>query len=124
MWSPVAKWGYPPLYEDIGLGWTLGHFDGVNTVSHGGMGFGWTDFLNLLPEKKRTAIILCNEKSSARSRTLRAVIHTMLDQEPLANMVSWMVPISQALQAGGIQAAYDRYSELKDRDSQELFRRG
>lgn len=49
MWTPVAKWGFPPLYEDMGLGWTLGHFDGVKTVSHGGMGFGWTDFLTILP---------------------------------------------------------------------------
>ena len=42
MWTPVAKRGYPPFYEDHGLGWTLGHFDGVKTVSHGGGGFGWT----------------------------------------------------------------------------------
>lgn len=113
MWTPVAKWGYPPFYEDTGLGWTLGHYDGVKTVSHGGMGFGWTDFLTLLPEKKRGAIILCNEESWARSRTIRAVIHAMLDQEPLVGTVSWMVPIIQALSEGGIQAAYDRYAELK-----------
>lgn len=121
MWTPVAKWGYPPLYEDIGLGWTLGHFDGVKTVSHGGMGFGWTDFLTLLPEKKRAAVILCNEESWARTRTMQAVIHTMLEQEPQANKVSWMVPISQALQEGGILAAYARYTELKDNGSQEYY---
>ena len=121
MWTPVAKWGYPPLYEDIGLGWTLGHFDGVKTVSHGGMGFGWTDFLTILPEKKRAAIILCNEESSARSRTIRAVIHAMLDREPQVDTVSWMVPISQALQEGGIRAAYARYAELKDSPDQEYF---
>ena len=113
MWTPVSRWGYPPFYEDTGLGWTLGHYDGVKTVSHGGMGFGWTDFLTLLPEKKRGAIILCNEESWARSRTIQAVIRAMLDQEPLAGAVSWMVPIIQALSEGGIQAAYDRYAELK-----------
>ena len=121
MWTPVARWGFPPLYEDIGLGWTLGHFDGVKTVSHGGMGFGWTDFLILLPEKKRAAVILCNEESSARSRTIRAVIHAMLDREPQVGTVSWMVPISQALQEGGIQAAYARYAELKESGSEEYF---
>jgi len=121
MWTPVAKRGYPPLYEDTGLGWTLGHFDGVKTVSHGGMGFGWTDFLILLPERKRGAILLCNEESSARSRTIRALIHAMLDQEPLVDTVSWMVPISQALQEGGIRAAYARYAELKDSQPQLYF---
>jgi CubicO group peptidase (beta-lactamase class C family) len=121
MWTPVAEWGYPPLYEHIGLGWTLGHFDGVKTVSHGGMGFGWTDFLTILPEKGRAAVILCNEESSARSRTIRAAIHTMLDREPLVNTVSWMVPIGQALQAGGIQAAYACYAELKDSGTEEYF---
>jgi len=121
MWTPVAKWGYPPLYEDIGLGWTLGHFDGVKTVSHGGMGFGWTDFLTLLPEKKRAAIILCNEESSARSRTIRAAIHAMLDRQPQVDTVSWMVPICQALKEGGSRAAYARYAELKDNPAQEYF---
>jgi CubicO group peptidase (beta-lactamase class C family) len=113
MWTPVAEWGFPPLYEDIGLGWTLGHFDGIKTVSHGGMGFGWTDFLTLLPEKKRAAVILCNEESFARSRTIRAAIHAMLDRPPLVGTVSWMIPITLALSEGGIQAAYDRCAVLK-----------
>ncbi len=120
MWAPIAPWGFPPLYEDVGLGWTLGHFDGVKTVSHGGMGFGWTDFLTLLPEKGRGAIILCNEESSARSRTIRAAIHAMLDKEPIVNTVSWMIPISEAWITGGIRAAYARYAEIKD-DSAYFF---
>lgn len=114
MWTPVAEWGFPPLYEHCGLGWTLGHFEGVKTVSHGGMGFGWTDFLTLLPEIKRGAVILCNEESSARSRTIRAALHAMLEKEPIVNSVSWMVPISQALTEGGLPAAYTRYEAIKD----------
>ena len=114
MWTPVVEWGFLPLYEHCGLGWTLGHFDGVKTVSHGGMGFGWTDFLTLLPEKRRGAVILCNEESSARSRIIRAALHAMLDKEPIVNSVSWMIPISQALAEGGLPAAYARYESIKD----------
>lgn len=121
MWTPVARWGYSPFYEHTGLGWTLGHYDGVKTVSHGGMGFGWTDFLLLLPEKKCGAIILCNEESWARSRTIRAVMHAMLDQESLVGTVSWMVPIIQALSEGGIQAAYTRYVTLNQSGSDEFI---
>lgn len=121
MWTPVAEWGFPPFYEHTGLGWTLGHFEGVKTVSHSGMGFGWTDFLILLPERNQAAVILCNEESSARSRTIRAAVHAMLEREPVVNTVSWMVPISQALQEGGIQAAYARYDEIKNNATEEYF---
>ena len=121
MWTPVAKRGYPPLREEMGLGWSLGHFDGVRTVGHGGGGFGWTCFLVLLPEKNRAAIILCNEESSAHDRAVLAVIRTMLKQEPQVDTISWMVPISQALKVGGIRAAYARYVELKSSPTQEYF---
>jgi CubicO group peptidase (beta-lactamase class C family) len=114
MWTPAASRGYPPLYESAGLGWTLGHFDGVNTVSHGGGGFGWTSFLVLLPERRRGAIVLCNEESSAHSRVTDAVIRTMLDEEPVTGSVSWMVPICRALQLGGIQAAHACYADIND----------
>lgn len=115
MWSPIAERGNPPLYEHHGLGWVLGHFDGIRTVSHGGGGFGWTGFLVMLPEKKCGAIILCNEESSARSHTIWAVLHCMLGKEIIVNTVSWMVPISRAFAEGGLQAAYTRYDEIKDR---------
>jgi CubicO group peptidase (beta-lactamase class C family) len=119
MWTPVVERGYPPFYEAHGLGWVLGHYDGVKTVSHGGGGFGWTDFFFFLPEVNQAAVILCNEESSARSRTIRAVTHAMLGREPEAGTVSWMLPISQALQTGGVKTAYARYAEIKD--SQEYF---
>ena len=115
MWLPVIERGYPPLYEHNGLCWVLGHFDGIKTVSHGGGAFGWTDFLVMLPEKKCGAIILCNEESSARSRTIGAVLHGMLGKELIVNTVSWMVPISRAFAEGGLPAAYTRYNEIKDR---------
>lgn len=110
MWSPVATRGYPFLYEAADLGRTLGHFKGAKTVSHGGGGFGWTDFLILLPEKSHAAVIL----SSAREQTILAVVHAMLKREPQAGVVSWIVPVCEALQNDGIQAAYASYAEIKN----------
>ncbi len=121
MWTPVAPRNYPPFYEHAGLGWTLGHYEGVKTVSHGGGGFGWTDFLILLPERNCGAVILCNEESSARESIILAVVDAMLDREPRAGPISWMIPISQALQVGGIQAAYDCYSQIKGHMGEEYF---
>jgi len=114
MWTPVAKRGYPPFREEMGLGWALGHFMGVRTVAHGGAGFGWTCHLILLPEKNSAAIILCNEESSAIESIEQAVVRALLDLEPKTGKVSWMIPIARALHTGGIQAAYSSYEKLKN----------
>jgi CubicO group peptidase (beta-lactamase class C family) len=114
MWTSVAQRGDPPFREEMGLGWTFGHFEGARTVGHGGGGFGWTCLLLLLPEKNSGMIILCNEESSAHERAVEAVLRTMLNLEPQTGTISWMIPIAQALQTGGIRAAYARYEEIKD----------
>ena len=122
MWTPVAKRGNPPsMYEEMGLGWTLGHFKGVRTVCHGGAGFGGTAFLLILPEKNCAAVVLCNEESNAHFRAVQAVADTLIGQKPQANAVSWMVPISRALAEGGMDAAYARYSEIKAGGAQEYY---
>jgi tetratricopeptide (TPR) repeat protein len=46
---------------------------------------------------------------------------TMMEQKPQANTVSWMVPISQALTEGGIQAAYTRYADIKNSAAQGYY---
>jgi len=115
MWTSVAKRGSSPsLREEMGLGWTLGHFDGVQTVGHGGGGFGWTCFLALLPEINRSAFILSNEESSAHAWALQAILRVTLDKEPQVGTISWMIPVCQALHRGGIRAAYGRYEEIKN----------
>jgi hypothetical protein len=122
MWKPVAKRGHPPsMYEEMGLGWTLGHYKSIKTVSHGGGGFGGTAFLLILPEKNCAAVILCNEESDAHYRATQAVADALIGHKPRANTVSWMVPISRALAEGGIDAAYARYSELKARGVEEYY---
>ena len=114
MWTPAAQRGAPPFREEMGLGWTLGHFEGARTVGHGGGGFGWTCFLALLPEIDSAAVVLCNEESSAHDLALQAALCTLLGKEPQAGQVSWMIPIAEALKTGGIQAAYACYEEIKD----------
>lgn len=123
MWTPVAQWGYsrPSMYEDMGLGWTLGNYKGTRTVSHGGMGFGWTDFLLILPEQGYAAVVLSNEESFARTRTVWAVADAILGHALQAGAVSWMVPISRSLAQGGIQAAYKCYDELKNGKTNEYY---
>jgi CubicO group peptidase (beta-lactamase class C family) len=83
MWTPVAEWGNQPpnIYEDYGLGWTLGHFQAVKTVSHGGGGCGWAAFLIIIPEKNRAAAFCCNEFSmDARRQILDVIAKVLVDE--------------------------------------------
>ncbi len=122
MWTPVAERGSPPsMYEEMGLGWTLGHYKEVKTVCHGGGGFGGTAFLLIMPEKNCAAVILCNEESNAHVRVSRAVADTLLNEKPQTKAVSWMIPISRAWAEGGIDAAYARYNEIKAKNDDEYF---
>jgi CubicO group peptidase (beta-lactamase class C family) len=114
MWSPVAPRGDPPFREEMGLGWTMGRFEGARTVGHGGGGFGWTCFLALLPEQNSAVVVLSNDESSAHDNALQAVLCSLLGKEPQPGRVSWMVPIGQALQTGGAQAAFACYEAIKD----------
>jgi CubicO group peptidase (beta-lactamase class C family) len=114
MWTPVAKRNVPPWREEMGAGWSLGHFMGRRVVGHGGGGFGWTCLLSLLPETHQAVIVLSNEQSSAHERAMEAAIHTLFGEEPQAGTVSWMIPIAEALDEGGIGAAYKRYGEIRD----------
>jgi CubicO group peptidase (beta-lactamase class C family) len=120
MWTPVTKRGHSPsLYEEMGLGWTLGHFDGLRTISHGGSGFGGSSFFLILPEINYAAVIFCNEESDAHFQAIQAVAETLLGRNPQADTVSWMVPVSQALAKDGIDSAYNLHSELKSGGMQE-----
>ncbi len=75
------------------------------SVMEGG-GFGGTSFLLILPVQNRAAVVCCNQELFAHFRVVQALADTLFDQKPLANTVSWMVPISRALAEGGIGAAY------------------
>jgi len=122
MWTPVAKRGDPPgLYEEMGLGWSLGHYQGAATICHGGAGFGWTAFLLLLPEKDCAGVLMCNEESDAHFRVMQAVADTLVGREPQVRKVSAMVPVSRALAEGGIDAACARYSEIRATDERAFF---
>jgi CubicO group peptidase (beta-lactamase class C family) len=112
MWTPVVKRG-GMLYADMGLGWNLGTYKGERAISHGGFGGGLADFWVLLPEKNLGAVIMCTDESPAIARLRVAVLDAMVGAEPRPGTIDWIVPISQALADGGIEAANARCAALK-----------
>ncbi|MHC1786563.1 MAG: hypothetical protein AB9880_05860 [Christensenellales bacterium] len=116
MWQPAVPWGFPPLYEAMGLGWTLGHYECALTVSHGGMGLGWSAFLTLLPDLQQAAVLMCNAETPARSRIIRALLDTILGRPPLPGTLSWVLPLAKAYQTGG-RAALHKTGPALQQDS-------
>ena len=121
MGKPVVKRGWPPFYEEMGLGWNVGHYQGEKTLSHGGFGAGWTDQLVLLPESGRGLAILSLDESYSIFRIRQAILDVLYDQEPQIDTVSWAVPICQALAKGGSQTAFVRFEELKKRGMESFW---
>lgn len=123
MWGAVVQRSAqrPRLYEQMALGWNLGHFQQECTISHGGGAFGWTAFLLLMPDRERAAVVLCNEESFAHIRIIQAVAAVMIGQKPHTGIVSGMIPISRSLAAGGIPAAHDCCCEMKNKQDEYYF---
>jgi hypothetical protein len=113
MWSPVIERGRPPFYEAMALGWNVGHYHGEWTISHGGYGAGWTDWLMLLPESGRALSILSLDESPSIYRIRQAVLDVLFGEQPKVDTISWAVPVCQALAEGGVEAAYARSEALR-----------
>jgi tetratricopeptide (TPR) repeat protein len=75
----------------------------------------------LLPEMRRGAVILGIAETFARARIIQAVADTILEQKPQVGGVSWIVPVSQAMAEGGIEAAYDCYERLTSSAIQDYY---
>ncbi|MBN1550902.1 serine hydrolase [bacterium] len=121
MWTPAIKRGGLSINEFTGLGWNLGTYKGEKTISHMGGAAGFNSFLVILPVKSRAAVAMFNTESQAIYRILWAVLDALVDEEPLAKSVSWMLPVSRALELGGIDKAHSLYKELKENHQQEEY---
>jgi CubicO group peptidase (beta-lactamase class C family) len=121
MWQPVVNRRTSALYEDMALGWNLGHYKGGKTVSHGGYGGGWTDQLVILPDKNCAMSVLSLDESWSIYRAQRAALDAMLGHEPKVGTLSWAIPVCRALEKGGIEAAYACYEEIKDQTEDYCF---
>lgn len=104
LWTGVAPRRPPPFYEEMGLGWMLGHFNGQRVVSHGGMGFGWTDFFMFFPELNKAAVMMSNDESYSRKHINNALASEITGHSYLAGDVSWTILLCDAYLQGGHEA--------------------
>ncbi len=104
LWTGVAPRRPPPFYEKMGLGWMLGHFNGQRVVSHGGMGFGWTDFFMFFPELNKAAVMMSNDESYSRKHINNALASEITGHSYLTGDVSWTILLCDAYLQGGYEA--------------------
>lgn len=112
LWTAVATRRPPPFYEKMGLGWMLGHFEGEKVVSHGGMGFGWTDFFMFFPELNKAAVMMSNDESYSRKQINHALASEITGHDYSAVDVSWTILLCDAYLQGGYDAVTKTAKEL------------
>ena len=104
LWTAVATRRPPPFYEEMGLGWMLGHFQEQRVISHGGMGFGWTDFFMFFPELNQAAVMMSNDESYSRKQINNALASEITGHDYATGDVSWTILLCDAYLLGGYDA--------------------
>jgi len=102
MTTILSNRNYPPFYESTGMGINIGHFQNELVFSHGGMGFGFSGFYMIFPERKLSAILLMNEESFAHDQIYYAIAQVITNQRPTKALPSWIIPLSKYYQKHGI----------------------
>jgi len=121
MIKPTVGRGGMPIFQDMGLGWNIGDYKGAKTVGHLGGSAGLNSFLVIMPEKDLAVTLMFNAESQSIYRLLWACLDALVEEEPHAKTVSWMIPISQALADGGIEKANDCATRLREHENHEAY---
>ncbi|GEM_PF-6814388 len=106
--------GYYPFYGGTGLGINIGRFADEPVFSHGGMGFGFTAFYMIFPQRGVSAILMCNEESYAHDQIYHAIASAITDQPVPLSQPSWIVGLADIHQKQGLTAMFDTARRWRD----------
>ncbi len=98
--SAIAR-GYPPFYQEGARGFNVGYYNNVKVLSHGGMGFGWSDFMMIFPDRKFGAVIMCTQESAVREVIIEAIVKTFFEESFDDVKPSWIFTLNEAYLEGG-----------------------
>ncbi len=91
MWEPVVPVGEPPWEEAMALGWAVGSYGGLRTVSHSGADPGFGSKLVLVPERRTGVVVLANSNTVPTSAIAAAALDVALADVP-ASLISGVTP--------------------------------
>lgn len=81
MWHPVVTVGRPPWEEAAALGWSVGSYHRLRTLSHSGADPGFGSKLVLVPERRSGVVVLANSNTVPTSAVAAAALDVLLSED-------------------------------------------
>ena len=127
MWRPAVPVDEPPWEEAAALGWAVGTYRGLRTLSHSGADPGFGSRLVLVPEQRTGVVVLANSNTVPTSFIAAAALDLALADVPLpeatgaapdglaalrALLPSVVGPVAETLATAGPDAARATFHRL------------
>jgi CubicO group peptidase (beta-lactamase class C family) len=87
MWRPAVPVGDPPWEEEAALGWAVGGYRGLRTLSHSGADPGFGSRLVLVPDRRAGVVVLANSNTVPTSTIAAAALDVAL-ADPAASALT------------------------------------
>ncbi len=84
MWQPVVPVGDPPWEDAWSLGWGVGSYGGLRTLSHSGADPGFGSRLVLVPDRRTGVVVLANSNTVPTGAVTAAALDLALADVTLA----------------------------------------
>jgi CubicO group peptidase (beta-lactamase class C family) len=114
LWHPEVVTGEQGWDEVRCLGWGRGTYRGHPVVHHSGSDPGYFADLVLLPELQAGVVVMANAYCATAWGITDAALDLLLGLAPALPRKPITVPLGQALQAGGVEAAVAEYRGLQE----------
>ncbi|GGH21894.1 serine hydrolase [Paenibacillus segetis] len=121
MWSKYALTHYGDWSEDIGLGWFLGEYKGLNVCSHSGMDTGFRSNLLLLPENGIAIAIMTNADFIGNKVLCKAILDIILGEDIPYVKKSLATYLSKITIESGVEAAISEYTQIQESSMEEYL---
>lgn len=121
MWNKYAPTYYGGWSEDIGLGWFLGEYKGLNVCSHSGMDTGFRSNLLLLPVKGIAIAIMTNADFIGNKVLCETILDIILGEEIPYVKKSLATHLAKITILSGVEAAISEYTQIQESSMEEYL---
>lgn len=128
MWRPVIEVGDPPWDGSMALGWAVGSYLGLRTVSHSGADPGFGSRLVMVPERRTGVVVLANSNTIPTWAIASAALDLALagpddPAEGVAALTTLLPPgvgrVAETLAVSGPAAAAEHFQRLASAEPSE-----
>lgn len=121
MWNKYAPTHYGGWSEDIGLGWFLGEYKGLNVCSHSGMDTGFRSNLLLLPKNGVAIAIMTNADFIGNKVLCEAILDIIFGEDIPYVKKSLATHLSKITILSDVEAAISEYTQIQQSSMEEYL---